>query len=56
MPAYVRMSTLAKRSVMTYLGYMRIFKIRQLNCKGEKLKAKYILMLNVCVKEMSCRR
>lgn len=55
-PAYVRMSTLAWRSVMTYLGYMKIFKIRQLNYKGEKSKVKYILMLNVCVKEKCCRR
>lgn len=45
------MSTLAKRSVMTYLGYMKIFKIRQLNYKGEKSKVKYIFMLNVCAKE-----
>lgn len=50
-PAYVRMSTPAWRSVMPYLGYMKIFKIRQLNYKGEKSKVKYILMLNVCVKE-----
>lgn len=50
-PAYVRMSALAKRSVMTYLGYMKIFEIRQLNYKSEKSKVKYILMLNVCVKE-----
>lgn len=50
------MSALAKRSVMTYLGYMKIFEIRQLNYKGEKLKEKYILMLNVCVKEMCYRR
>lgn len=49
------MSTLAECSVMPYLGYMKIFKIRQLNYKGEKLKVKYIFMLNVCVKEM-CRR
>jgi len=55
-PAYVRMSTLALRSVMTYLGYMKIFKIRQLNYKGQKSKVKYILILNVCVKEMCCRR
>ena len=36
---------------MPYLGYMKIFKKRQLNYKGEKSKVKYILMLNVCVKE-----
>jgi hypothetical protein len=51
MPAYVRMSTLAWRSVMPYLGYMKIYKIRQLNYEGEKLKVKYIFMLNVCAKE-----
>ena len=36
---------------MTYLGYMKIYKIRQLNYKDEKMKVKYILMLNVCAKE-----
>lgn len=49
------MSALAECSVMPYLGYMKIFKIRLLNYKGEKMKVKYILMLNVCVKEMYCR-
>ena len=41
---------------MTYLGYMKIFEIRQLNYKSEKSKVKYILMLNVCIKEMYCQR
>ena len=37
---------------MPYLGYMKIYKIRQLNYEGEKMKVKYILMLNVYVKGM----